>query len=315
MDIESVREIIDCLPAERTLFHYFRDRQAVYMLQWLLRQRGQQTLPRLRASRWNRLLSKPVLKPVLAHCGDGVLAADDLDCVWPAEAEAYRLTLGQWGETSGYGWQQTSRPGFNLVLQLNFNRYHDTEFQNWTGIDTSQSFNYHGHPVSARCPNTLAWSRLDVDLDQGEVLIEEIQTDWIRRVKRTLWRLQRIAENGSDAVAGRGGLNVRGMHSYYEHILRRHEKNWSEAMLLSTIWFCHQELGIDRIWYHSYDTGVALKNMRDYLPPRSLYTDLPRRFCFTTTGQGPSFICDSRPARKRLKKVVQPSWYRLEAYC
>lgn len=42
-------------------------------------------------------------------------------------------------------------------------------------------FNYCGHPVS-RQRNTLAWARLDLDLNSATALIEEIQSDWIRDV-------------------------------------------------------------------------------------------------------------------------------------
>ena len=47
-------------------------------------------------------------------------------------------------------------------------------------------------------------------------------------------------------------------------------------------------------------------------PPRSLYTELPRKFCFETTHNGPRFVRNS--ARKELLKLFmdpQKMWYYL----
>ena len=52
-------------------------------------------------------------------------------------------------------------------------------------------------------------------------------------------------------------------------------------MLTATLDFVHRELGINKVFYHSFDTGVRLKGIESgWGPPRSIYTDLPRRFCF-----------------------------------
>lgn len=41
-----------------------------------------------------------------------------------------------------------------------------------------------------RFRDTLAWSRIDFDFDTGEALIEEIQSDWVRRVKHCVQSLK-----------------------------------------------------------------------------------------------------------------------------
>jgi hypothetical protein len=42
-----------------------------------------------------------------------------------------------------------------------------------------------------------------------------------------------------------------------------------------------------------------------YLPPRSLYTDLPARFCFTRTGRAPRFLSrDQRVERGEIEWQV-----------
>ena len=64
--------------------------------------------------------------------------------------------------------------------------------------------------------------------------------------------------------------------------------------LAATLWFLRRELGIRRIFYHTFETGNWLKGLRDYKPPRSIYTDLPKQFCFQETYNPPSFIMRSR---------------------
>jgi hypothetical protein len=45
------------------------------------------------------------------------------------------------------------------------------------------TFEWSAHPIR-RSPSTLAWSRVDIDFENGEALIEEIQTDWVRLAER-----------------------------------------------------------------------------------------------------------------------------------
>ena len=61
-------------------------------------------------------------------------------------------------------------------------------------------------------------------------------------------------------------------------------------MLAATIWFLREEIGISRIYYHTHEYGAQLKRIRWGLPPRSLYTSLPRRFCFERTEEAPEFL-------------------------
>jgi hypothetical protein len=73
------------------------------------------------------------------------------------------------------------------VLQLNFNHQHDRLFHESIHPAQDGVFNNGDHPVLQRGDRsyyreTLAWSRLDIDFDLGEVLIEEIQNDWVRDV-------------------------------------------------------------------------------------------------------------------------------------
>ena len=57
------------------------------------------------------------------------------------------------------------------------------------------------------------------------------------------------------------------------------------------------------VYYHTFKTGIRFKNIAWTAPPRSLYTDLPRKFCFRETTQAPMFLkkCKHRTVQSRLK--------------
>lgn len=309
METQLVDEILECLVGERTLFYYYPDRYAVVMLQRLLCA-GEQRIVTIKQSALGKLLNKPIMQKVMASKGNGKLAASDLQVLWPLSCNAYVLTLGRWGSRADYRWDQISRPGENLVLQLNFSRQHDRHFDRATGID-SEDFNDWGHPTSDRGRSTLAWARMDIDLESGQALIEEIQTDWLRDVKTLYQCNQKAKQQNKDKFRFWGyDVPVVNAQDYCLQTLQQH-RQWSEAMLTAALQFLWQEVGVYEIYYHSFETGKALKNIRYDGPPRSLYTDLPRRFCFTEVARGPNCIEACKAARKRLKKVKQPAWFRL----
>ena len=84
------------------------------------------------------------------------------------------------------------------------------------------------------------------------------------------------------------------MQRYQQTLLARHAAVWDEAMLSATLFFLREELGIRHIYYHTHASGQWLKRIRDRLPPRSLYTELPRRFCFRETDALPGFLARTR---------------------
>ena len=317
MDSSLAREIIACLPQERTLFHYFKDRYAFYLLGRHCQQVEQAVVGELKKGAARGLLQKPAVQNFLASNGGKNLCGRQVQGYWPAEqgvaVETYRLSLGTWGDSGKHSYrsQQTTRKGVNLVLHLNFNSRHDSEFENWTGVSQPQAFNYWGHPVSERCKNTLAWARMDVDFDSNTVLIEEIQTDWIRRVDRATAFINR--KKSSNELIEIYGMQVRGngVLSYQQHVLEVHRKVWAEAMMTASLWFIHEELGLKHVFYHTAETGAALKNIAFAKPPVSMYRELPRKFGFESTEDGPNFVYSDTRARRRLKRLKRPTWNRL----
>ena len=84
-------------------------------------------------------------------------------------------------------------------------------------------------------------------------------------------------------------------------------------MLAAAVWFLRSELGLKRIFYYTFDTGNELKRLACDKPPRSLYTDLPRRFCFRRTHNGPLFLRDG--SDRVVRKIVaerRTTWFRLD---
>ena len=305
MQAELAREILETQPDGRLLFRYGRDAFAPELLSYVLDRPTR--VADIKASRFGWLLARPVLEPVLASAGAGVVSAEDMLLCEVSEPQAYRLTLGRWGSSrKTYRYLQTSRPGTNLVLQLNFSTEHDNAYHSLVRPGRARPFSYFGHPVNQNGLNTLAWSRIDLDLTTGEALIEEVQTDWLRFAECSLVAAKR---RGSLLLDGRK-IPVERIERYVYRVLRPHKRLWDEAMLLAAIRFIREEIGLTEIYIHDHESGARLKSIDEDAPPRSLYTDLPRRFCFKRVAGVPRFLCESFGGRIKalLKDGPLHSW-------
>ncbi len=314
MDIELINEIIDCMPKERTKFHYFKDRYAFMLLERFIG-KGE-TVSNIKKSLFSGLLEKPDIKLVLSMIGKGYLTPEILNSVWPKETYNFLLTLGCWGSNS-YGWDQTSRRGYNLVLQLNFSNQHDDFYQKMVKPNSGSLLNSYSHPIlelddRRYFRETLAWSRIDLDFSQNEALIEEIQCDWLRKARRLL-RTAKFHKKHNSTIAKGWALNgsLDNIINYCEEFLSPYNKIWSEAMLSATIDFIEREMGINNIYFHSENTGHKVKKIKFSKPPRSIYSKLPRQFCFTKTKNAPEFLNGDKQFKRMYRKVANPEWYRM----
>jgi hypothetical protein len=311
MDEQQVEEVIACLPSERTLFHYFKDQYAVYLLQQYLLNNFSKDIHSIKKSRMKKLLDKPLLKDTLKNSGNGLLESTQLDRLWSTQAEQYVLTLGKWGHKKRYSWNQTSRPGVNLVLQLNLSNQFDSLFKEVSGCNLNRITTSY-HPKSRKRSATLAWARLDMDFTTGEILIEEIQSDLIRELEYTYKRASEFKDRNEVRIYwSRTRLDRAKLMASCQQLIDAQRKIWSEAMMAATLWFVQQELGFSKVYYHTFDTGKVMKKINGSAPPRSLYTDLPEKFCFETTKQAPQFIVNDSHAKRRLKAVSNPQWFLL----
>jgi hypothetical protein len=312
MKPQEVIEIIECLPKGRTLYHYFKDRYALQLLSWFVGEG--RTVREVKTSPFARLLQRPTARDCIARLGGGRLTRLDLEGVWPARPEAFVLTLGTWGRRRvprrwGRGYYQTSRPGVNLVLQMNFCNRHEQEYAKLAVEEGRRPFECFSHPIHQNGRRTLAWARLDLDLGAGEALIEEIQSDWVRDALYYRGLCDPSGPSAADVEPARYGFGcgIRRLRRYLDRFCAQFLPIWDEAMLSAAIWFLRRELGVRRIFYHTFASGNVLKRIRWSHPPRSLYTRLPRRFCFRVVDTGPGFLAAQlrprRPRRRRRRPV------------
>jgi hypothetical protein len=317
MEMSLAQELIACLQNDSSYFYYYPDRYGVFLLG-----RAAERCPRiadLRNGPFAPLLHKPRIKALLAGQGGGLVSADWLRYQdWDPAAEHFRLSLGFWsGEKSRFGWAQTSRRGVNLVLRLDFSASHIRHYRRLIrpeGETGSGPFEYSGHPIS-RQRETLAWVRLDLDWERGEALIEEVQTDWLRDARwaadRARCWLAAPAEKRPQTLYQIGGKWT-DVVRYYEEHLDFHRRYWDEAALMAALWLAAGPLGLRRIWYHSWESGRLFKRCGE--PPRSLYTDLPRRFCFGSVEELPALIAGEKRQKDTVKRAVRERvrFYQLE---
>jgi hypothetical protein len=278
---------------EATTYTYFRDKYALLLAAWATGE-GQRVTD-FKRGRLAGLLQKDILKQ---HCARHAVLreADLLAHAAPGEGWTLRRTLSYWGEAGCWWGAQTSREGYNLVLRLDFGHQQDRMAARLRVADVLEELDGRNHMHLAESYN-VAWCRLDMDWETGEVLIEEIQNDWLRdalRFKTAEWRyydclpwycLPRKADLRNDAR----------FLEYCRTVIEPLEKVWSEAIVCAALEFIRNELGLRTVYMHTADCGARLKGMSDQymLPPRSLYQEVPRRLCFEPTGEVPAFLSRS----------------------
>ncbi|MEM7215606.1 MAG: hypothetical protein AAF423_08690 [Pseudomonadota bacterium] len=311
LELEDLREICACLPAGRTLFYYERDWIYVMLLEYLLE--AGWTAPDIRRSNFARLLEKRQIRKMIAAKGQLRIEESDVLNLYQKDFIAWRLTLGSWGNPRDNRYIQITRRGFNLVLQVNFPEQHNRQYRHYINGDNRDFFNYSGHPASNR-ELTMAWVRLDVDMSNGEVLIEEIQSDWIRSVARhaeypcNLHR--RLVSNAApDSLhANRSRAQTcKDVRHYANTVMPEFTSHWQETAIAAAVFFSVRELGIREIFIHDFETGNRLKHISQQygLPPRSTYTTLPKKFCFQNTSQVPKLALEPLEKINKGKKLTQ----------
>lgn len=133
-----------------------------------------------------------------------------------------------------------------------------------------------------------------------------MQSDWLRDIVDALKDLERVddTELGWRRVQRWYGISCtrETFQRYADVVLKTYRRQWHDALLSAVLFFLREELGISRVFYHTPESHKALKRMHGTLPPRSLYTDLPRRFCFRTTEEFPRFLAQ-RGIRRTASKT------------
>ena len=322
----NFREQLGAMLPESIVFPHFPEREAAWLLHHRLE--GPARIGDLRRSRAAPLLTRPGVREILASCGDGRVKPRQLlplaeplhafgrehelmvdrpsetafDLAASAEWQMFTLTFTSWAEDQTDGaWRdlQVSRPGGNLVLQLNFPESYRVAFDRLFP-DKRDWIDYYCHPVRHEGPITMAWARLDFEPWGEDVLIEELQTDWLRELPAERKWLVR-GERGHERA------------EFIDATTKRFGRVWSRILMLAVLIFATRELGARRVWLHRPETGAKLKNIRDELPPRSVYTDLPKRFGFAETHDVPDFLARARgKAIAHIRRTGQPMFWMLD---
>jgi hypothetical protein len=270
----------------------------------------------LKRSRWSGMLKRPGLKAALARAPDGELKTIHTALDW-ARRKDFVITLGQWG---GEHSLQMSRRGHNLVVQLNFTKSHEAEVARLSKR-ARQVFEIPAHPIAQR-RITLAWARVDLNLDDGQALIEEIQNDWLRKVRQWASWFNRWGMEGCGQALLRRRfgepLPTAQDVARYARALQPYEKIWAEATLAATLKVLVEQVGIRDVFMHTPESGARLKRIHGTLPPRSLYSTLPKKAGFKRGRTVPGFLegrlADLSKGRRRKKKpkkiipVISEMW-------
>ncbi|MBU2987347.1 hypothetical protein KO528_18430 [Saccharophagus degradans] len=317
MKLELVNEIIECLGGERRLFCFYPGCHWVNTLVNAMQQRALSTVKcgELNTLCGTNVRDKPVIKNALKYFADGKLSITDLACLTPAETQMFNLSLAAWGD-GARGWDQTSRNQSNLVLQVNFATSHVKKYEALVKPDDLEHgpFESWCHPVHQEGRKTMAWARMDIDFATNTVLIEEIQNDWLRKAQQAWRKIEKRRQKNPTlkpaTVNSEIGASYEAFSKYINQELAVYEKHWAEATMAATIHFIRSELGISNIYYHTFETGIKLKQVSGK-PPLSLYTKLPKSFGFKVTQKAPEFLLRDKVSRRYLKAIGRAEWFYL----
>lgn len=278
------RKVVRRLPTRPCGFPYRQDDYALHLLKAVA---GQGTSVRaLRSSPFAKLLDRPRVAEVLAGRGDGRVDALDFGLARGRDAEIFNLTWGRWGTMNPRNWSrsgyQMARRGLNLVVHLNLPEAHVRDYRRLVKPERRHPFQLRDHPRARPDQLTLAWARIDLDLENREALIEEVQSDWVREAEDTVAYGWDLPEASGSAAQ---------IETYVRYALKPISGIWAEAMLTAAIWVLRETLKIGRIFYYDYETSSLCKHGAPLgTGPRSLYTDLPKKFCFERVSGAPRFL-------------------------
>lgn len=312
--IEDLLHIYD----EPMSYYYFKDRHVIDKI--LRLGTDQIEVPRLKKSKYAQWLNKPILAELIRK-NHGSLSRNDLESLLPKGTNYFNITFSKWGEEARRykkdKWYQISRAGYGLVLQLNFSMSHNHQFfkllkpNDWG----KEAFACTSHPIAENRFITMAWSRLDIDFETGELLIEELQNDWLRNLERTYKRISSCTEEGRSHELYWSGFSCSfSQFKTYFNLMKSYREIWSEALLHASVQFATKELGMDTVWMHTYESGNMFKELpNSSLPPKSLYTQLPKKYGFEKTAEAPLFLKQEAGLKAYVRKAAKQkiAWHRL----
>ncbi len=340
MNNAEITEILDIIQDDkRCYYHYEHGYVHLLVSRWreqfntspFHQQRGKlATVADFRASKYGRWQHLPLIKQWLASHGGRNVVLKPLPHIGLVDTKTnpmgYAITFDKWGseDRSDIWWNQTSRVGYNLVVQLNLPLEVLRTYERMKIDSPAENCQMSCHPSHEK-RLTLAWARLDIDLENNQVLIEEIQSDWIGELK---WSLERAKKSYCNQCHRYNCDKHQGIFHYYGSPIRtqhyidtmqtyysQYKSTWAMMILTTTLEFIWRELDSDmQVFYHQYDYGCQLKSCT---PPRSLYSSVPEKLGFKLSQLMPEFLQQDKAFRKKLATIqkqhpsVDRRFYRL----
>ncbi len=318
MTEEQVNELEEIFSSPMK-YYYYKDKFLVDRVLVKSRESNLISFEEIKNSFESKLLQKEwFVKQFLSKNGDAKICSNELACYWPENTLEFDITVSNWGEYAKKHqkdkWLQTSRGGYNLVLQINLSQEHFQLYNSWLkpiwrGVGI---FNCTCHPINYKSI-TLGWVRLDLDFETNEVLIEEIQTDWLRGVNSLAKDLRTSKNEARQEILRNDGVGSCELDFWkYFNYMQSINKIWDELFISVAIWFAQNELQLSNIWMHSFDSCKLFKDQANSLPPQSLYTKLPKKMGFEISDENPEFLQKEiylkRYFRKAKKEKVK--WFK-----
>lgn len=322
MKTQDIKTLLRGLP-RRVSYSYYPGREDAWLLAHLMP--GDARVADLRQMGLGKLLNRPLIKPVVSGCGGtlrlhDILALgyathalnwDNLSAAGAAQLNAiyaqpwldFELSFTVWGNTDSFAWQQTSRPGTNLVVQLGFPSDHAALMGQYLATNGRKAFEFDAHPIRLTGRPTLAWARIDMDPASGTVLIEEVQSDWLRFVREEVELLARQKPRSRE---------TRSAQLYEAALCAQYDKLWPKVMLLAALELMRDHVGCSEFFMHRPETGAVLKNIHGTKPPRSLYTTLPKSFGFSETTHIPAFLGKRHRELRKAVGTRKPVFWRMQ---
>ncbi|PWJ43178.1 hypothetical protein [Sediminitomix flava] len=301
MQKETLNYILESVETQS----YFSYQQDDYVRQLFIEALKQKDISKseLKQSQYAFLLNKPNFRKITAQSGGKAYSLSQLDGIDTLSHKAFSLSFGRWGKEIKHrnrSYYQTSCPSENLVLQLNFDLAHDLLYHKLFNVkEEGHPFTWDCHPISEK-HKTMAWARIDLCLETEEAFIEEVQNDWLREAfeVHTIIKARTEKRRKSHWINDYTDLNS---FEKYMEFLKPYQKLWSEAILMASLDFLLNTVGIQKVFYHSYESGNHFKQLRWSKPPKSLYTQLPKRFGFQKTKEMPQFWQNEHYLKKKIR--------------
>jgi hypothetical protein len=318
LEVNELEEIF----SDPIKYYYYQDK---YLVDLVVEKGGSEEYVKtgqLKGSFAEKLLQKEWFKKEFSSNNGGIgIKLSDLESYWPEHTLEFDISVANWGENPKKHqkdtWFQTSRSGYNLVLQVNLNQEHFKLYNSWLkprwhgeGI-----FNCTCHPVSEK-QITLGWIRLDIDFETDEVLIEEIQTDWLREINSLAKKLKNDNDNKHKKILQNESVDgqLADFWKYYNY-MQPVSKIWDELFMSIALWFAKKELQIQNVWMHTFESCLLFKDQNYSKPPRSIYSKLPKRMGFVLSDKAPLFLMREIYLKRYFRKAKKDSvkWFKHEA--